>query len=219
MGRAQRSRKTRAHTAAAHSNAQKKQQQVAEPSSIGAAAVAAAFADADAAEELVPLDNEDSGDDEVDAAAGGAALSRGQRKRLKRRSAFMKKMGLVRRVAQEKEQSSKQQVDGAFADIAELQASLFQSDKEAAAKLHQASNKAASAADGGKKRRLSGKQRQKLAVRELGQLRAVQTHPSFQGDPFAAIQLHLQNTVVKANEAAMAASATAKGKSKGMDVE
>lgn len=214
MGRAQRSRKTRAHAAAAHSTAQKKQQQAAEPTAIGAAAVAAAFADADAAEELVPLDNEDSGD-EGDV-AGGAALSRGQRKRLKRRSAFMKKMGLVRRVAQEKQQASKQQVDGAFADIAELQASLFQADKDAAAKLHQASNKAA---DGGKKRRMSGKQRQKLAVRELGQLRAVQTHPSFQGDPFAAIQLHLQNTVVKANEAAMAATAPSKAKSKGMEVE
>jgi len=215
MGRAQRSRKTRAHTAAAHSTAQKKQQQVAEASAIGAAAVAAAFADAEAAEELVPLDNEDSGD-EGDDAAGGAALSRGQRKRLKRRSAFMKKMGLVRRVTQEKQQASKQQVDGAFADIAELQASLFQADKDAAAKLHQASNKAT---DGNKKRRMSGKQRQKLAVRELGQLRAVQTHPSFQGDPFAAIQLHLQNTVVKANEAAMAAAAPSKSKSKGMEVE
>lgn len=213
MARQQRSRKTRAHAAAAHSKAQQPQQT--KPPVTAAAAVAAAFADAEDSE-LQPVDNEQSGDEDETQGEGGA-LSRGQRKRLKRRSAFMKKMGLVRRVAGEKAAAAKTQRDGAFADIAELQASLFQADQAAEVQASNAPAVGGSATS--KKRRLSGKQRQKLAVRELGQLRAVQTHPSFQGDPFAAIQLHLQNTVVKANEANLAKTEAAKAKKSGMDVE
>lgn len=169
---------------------------------LGAAAVAAAFGD-----EEDPTVDQDVDEQDGDDTEGGLALSRGQRKRLKRREAFIKKMGLVNRVTQEHAKESKKKEQGAFADLEDLQASLFQSDKEAAAiarSRHQSSNqskKPATTTATAPKKQLNGKQRQKLAVRELGHLKAVHTHPSFQGNAFAAIQMHLQNTVVQANQA------------------
>lgn len=188
-------KKARAHVAAANSQAARwkangpKGNAPSATSALGAAAVAATFGE-DEDDEAQPLDNEQSGDEDGD----NSALSRGQRKRMKRRTAFMKKMGLVQRVTQEKAKEQKQQEQGVFADLAELQASLFQSDKDA---------KKSSAGAAGvplQKKKMSGKQRQKLAVRELVHLKAVHSHSSFQGNPFAAIQMHLQNTVVQANQ-------------------
>ena len=144
--------------------------------------------------ETEPIDNEEGDDD--DGATGDQPLSRGQRKRMKRRTAFMKKMGLVNRVVQEKAKETKKQQHGAFADLEELQKSLFVANSAATA----VATTTGDAAKTGPKKNMSGKQRQKLAVRELGHLKAVHTHPSFQGDPFAAIQMHLKNTVVQANQ-------------------
>lgn len=184
-------KKVRTHVAAANSQAARwkangpRGSAPSATSALSAAAVAATFG-ADEDDEQ-PLDNEQSGDEDGE----NAALSRGQRKRMKRRSAFMKKMGLVQRVTLEKAKEQKQQEQGVFADLAELQASLFQSDKDA---------KKSSAGVPLQKKKMSGKQRQKLAVRELVHLKAVHSHSSFQGNPFAAIQMHLQNTVVQANQ-------------------
>ncbi|POM81307.1 hypothetical protein PHPALM_743 [Phytophthora palmivora] len=141
----------------------------------------------------------------ADALSAAASLSRGQRKRLKRRAAFMRKMGMVSRVAQEQATTAKTAENGVFADLEELQKSLSVDKKSTK----------------GKKKALSGRQRQKLAVRELGQLKAVQTHSSFKNDPFAAIQAHLQNTVVQANqELLQKTNAAAKKRSANkMDVE
>ncbi|RLN68567.1 hypothetical protein BBJ29_005528 [Phytophthora kernoviae] len=144
----------------------------------------------------------------------GQSLSRGQRKRLKRRAAFMRKMGMVSRVAQEQMDEQKTKENGMFADLEALQNSLFEADTA------KSDNKGTKH---GKKKALSGKQRQKLAVRELGQLKAVQTHQSFKSDPFAAIQAHLQNTVVQANQELLqktnAAAAKRAGGANKMDVE
>ncbi|KAG7386282.1 hypothetical protein PHYPSEUDO_000496 [Phytophthora pseudosyringae] len=187
MARQQR-KKARARGVAAHSKAPPSQQEAAKPAdALGAAAVAATFGD-EPEEDAAPID-EEAGDD--DDAADAQSLSRGQRKRLKRRAAFMRKMGLVSRVAQEQQSKAKAAESGVFADLEELQSSLFQADNDTKAK--------AKGEPRGRKKALSGRQRQKLAVRELGQLKAVQTHSSFQSDPFAAIQAHLQNTVVQAN--------------------
>jgi hypothetical protein len=212
MGRL-RSKKFSAHSKAAKSTAAsaKPSQPAASGASARASAVAeaavkAAFEDDEDDGEENPVDNEASdaeGDDEL------SGLSRGQRKRMKRRGAFLRKMGLVQRVVAEKESAKKKQEQGAFAEIQELQDALFLSDKElaarAASKISQSTNVTAksTAAASLKPKKLSGKQRQKLAVRELGQLKAVHTHPQFQTDPFAAIQLHLQNTVVQANAATL----------------
>ncbi|KAF1323958.1 Cystathionine gamma-synthase, partial [Globisporangium splendens] len=201
MARAQK-KKARSHVAAAHSQAAKKKQGAvgAPASALGAAAVAATFGldnenDDDA--ETQPIDNEQSGDEED---GENAALSRGQRKRMKRRAAFMKKMGLVQRVTQEKAKEVKKAEQGVFADLEELQASLFMSDKDAAKAKKTAVTTATATAASVQKKKMSGKQRQKLAVRELVHLKAVHSHSSFQGNPFAAIQMHLQNTVVQANQ-------------------
>lgn len=195
----------RSHAPAARAGAKSQSKDASndKATALGAAAVAAAFGD-----EEDPTVDQDVDEQDGDDTEGGLALSRGQRKRLKRREAFMKKMGLVNRVTQENAKESKKKEQGAFADLEDLQASLFQSDKEAAAiarSRHQSTNQskkpAAAAVAAAPKKQLSGKQRQKLAVRELGHLKAVHTHPSFQGNAFAAIQMHLQNTVVQANQA------------------
>lgn len=214
----QNKKKARAHVAAANSQAARWKQNgpkdaAGAADSLSAAAVAATFGADDALDdETQPIDNEQSGDE-----GESSALSRGQRKRMKRRTAFMKKMGLVQRVAQEKAKEQKQQEQGVFADLEELQASLFVSDKDAAA----ASKKTASSASAPalQKKKMSGKQRQKLAVRELVHLKAVHAHSSFQGNPFAAIQMHLQNTVVQANQENVqkTAAATKKKAANSMD--
>ncbi|CAH0492687.1 unnamed protein product [Peronospora farinosa] len=209
MARQQR-KKTRLHGVAAHSKASSSRQKVhkTEDVSLGAAAVAATFGD-EPEEDGAPVDNEadeDGGDMQ--------SLSRGQRKRLKRRAAFMRKMGMVSRVTQEQQNLVKTQTSGVFAGLEELQSSLFEAvdDKKKSKSLRNR-----------KKKALSGRQRQKLAVRELGQLKAVQTHKGFKSDPFAAIQAHLQNTVVQANqELLQKTNALKKKRAKGathMDVE
>ncbi|KAE9337162.1 hypothetical protein PF008_g12672 [Phytophthora fragariae] len=199
MARQQR-KKARAHGVAARSKASSSQQQT-PADSLSAAAVAATFGAEPDVEDAANDENED--DDDGDVAADAQSLSRGQRKRLKRRAAFMRKMGMVAKVMQEQQQEAKvmqeQQQEakksesGVFADLEELQSSLFQADDDQ-------SNKTTKKKAQTKKKALSGRQRQKLAVRELGQLKAVQTHSSFKSDPFAAIQAHLQNTVVQANQ-------------------
>ncbi|KAE9010577.1 hypothetical protein PF010_g534 [Phytophthora fragariae] len=189
MARQQR-KKARAHGVAARSKASSSQQQT-PADSLSAAAVAATFGAEPDVEDAANDENED--DDDGDVAADAQSLSRGQRKRLKRRAAFMRKMGMVAKVMQEQQQEAKKSESGVFADLEELQSSLFQADDDQ-------SNKTTKKKAQTKKKALSGRQRQKLAVRELGQLKAVQTHSSFKSDPFAAIQAHLQNTVVQANQ-------------------
>ncbi|KAE9023369.1 hypothetical protein PR003_g10171 [Phytophthora rubi] len=189
MARQQR-KKARAHGVAARSKASSSQQQT-PADSLSAAAVAATFGAEPDVEDAANDENED--DDDGDVAADAQSLSRGQRKRLKRRAAFMRKMGMVAKVTQEQQQEAKKSESGVFADLEELQSSLFQADDDQ-------SNKTTKKKAQTKKKALSGRQRQKLAVRELGQLKAVQTHSSFKSDPFAAIQAHLQNTVVQANQ-------------------
>ncbi|OWZ18380.1 hypothetical protein PHMEG_0007540 [Phytophthora megakarya] len=180
MGRQQR-KKARAHGVAAHSKASSSHQETSKQAdTLSAAAVAATFGDEP--DDVTAIDEEPE-----DEPADAQSLSRGQRKRLKRRAAFMRKMGMVSRVAQDKESTAKTAESGVFTDLEELQHSLSQTDDK------KSSTK-------GKKKTLSGRQRQKLAVRELGQLKAVQTHASFKNDPFAAIQAHLLNTVVQANQ-------------------
>ncbi|KAE8905716.1 hypothetical protein PF005_g645 [Phytophthora fragariae] len=188
MARQQR-KKARAHGVAARSKASSSQQQT-PADSLSAAAVAATFG---AEPDVEDANDENEDDDDGDVAADAQSLSRGQRKRLKRRAAFMRKMGMVAKVMQEQQQEAKKSESGVFADLEELQSSLFQADDDQ-------SNKTTKKKAQTKKKALSGRQRQKLAVRELGQLKAVQTHSSFKSDPFAAIQAHLQNTVVQANQ-------------------
>ncbi|ETM56704.1 hypothetical protein PPTG_00339 [Phytophthora nicotianae INRA-310] len=192
----QQRKKARAHGVAARSKASSSQQQDSKQGDeLGAAAVAATFG-----EDIVPVD------EEADEPTDAQSLSRGQRKRLKRRAAFMRKMGIVSRVTQEQEKQAKTAENGVFAGLDDLENSLFQEDEKKKTKA-------------GKKKPLSGRQRQKLAVRELGQLKAVQTHSSFKNDPFAAIQAHLQNTVVQANHELLEKTNKKNKNANKMDVE
>ncbi|KAG2780355.1 hypothetical protein JG687_00007097 [Phytophthora cactorum] len=195
MARQQR-KKARAHGVAARSKASSSEKQDSKQAdALGAAAVAATFG-----EDAEPID------EEADEPTDAQSLSRGQRKRLKRRAAFMRKMGIVSRVTQEQQKQAETAENGVFAGLDELESSLFQADDKKKAKA-------------GKKKTLSGRQRQKLAVRELGQLKAVQTHASFKNDPFAAIQAHLQNTVVQANHELLEKTSKKNKNANKMDVE
>ncbi|CAH0521171.1 unnamed protein product [Peronospora belbahrii] len=207
MARQQR-KKPRAHVVAAHSKTSSSLHKVQKTKdALGAAAVAATFGDEP--EESVAAEADE--DTEL-ALADMQSLSRGQRKRLKRRAAFMRKMGMVSRVTEEQQSLAKSQASGVFADLEDLQSSLCQAAEE---------NTKSKSLVNKKKKALSGRQRQKLAVRELGQLKAVQTHSSFKSDPFAAIQNHLQNTVVQANRELLEKCNVAKKKRAGraMDVQ
>lgn len=224
MARQQKLKKSRAHVAAAHSHAgdraklsksKSSSSSAAAAAQLGAAAVAATFGAEDDDDDAQPVDNEQSGDEDGDGDA--SALSRGQRKRQKRRAAFLKKMGLVQRVTQEAAKATKHAEQGVFADLEALQASLFEPDVASKKPSKQA---AATGADGLQKKKMSGKQRQRLAVRELVHLKAVHAHSSFQGNAFAAIQLHLQNTVVQANQANLKKTTTTTKKATGsMDTD
>ena len=103
-----------------------------------------------------------------------------------------------------------------FADLDGLQTSLVQAEEDM-----NRTKEGKSGQKTKKPKKLSGRQRQKLAVRELGQLKAVQTHAGFQQDPFAAIQVHLQNTVVQANQALLQKSKAKpkRGGASSMDVD
>ncbi|CEG36523.1 uncharacterized protein PHALS_03071 [Plasmopara halstedii] len=196
MARQQR-KKLRSHGVAARSKAAStKKNEPEQIDALGTAAVAATFG-----EDAATFVDEEADDEPADT----QSLSRGQRKRLKRRTAFMRKMGIVSRVAQEQQRQAKKDENGVFTDLNELESSLFQIDGKKQMKA-------------AKKKPLSGRQRQKLAVRELGQLKAVQTHSSFKSDPFAAIQAHLQNTVVQANQELLQKTMKKKNTQK-MDIE
>ncbi|ETV88252.1 hypothetical protein H257_01549 [Aphanomyces astaci] len=133
------------------------------------------------------VEEEEAPEDKEDEAIN--ALSRGQRKRQKRRDAFNKKMGMVERTILQKKKDAKKESDGIFGDFEDLQKSLF-SETTVPATTADAAPKAPT--------KLTGKQKKRLAIHELGHLKAVHSHPSFQANPFAAIQMHLQNTVVAA---------------------
>ncbi|CAI5731542.1 unnamed protein product [Hyaloperonospora brassicae] len=199
MGRQPR-RRTRAHGAAAHATDSLRPHTLPTTGDpLGAAAVAAAFGDADPLDDHSQWNDEEGDDDE--SAADAQSLSRGQRKRLKRRTAFLRKMGLASRVALEQQRQTETERHGVFADLDGLQMSLMQAEEDMKKKKKKKmEGKGQSDRKTKKPKKLSGRQRQKLAVRELGQLKAVQTHAGFQQDPFAAIQVHLQNTVVQANQ-------------------
>ena len=213
MGRQPR-RRARAHGAAAHATDSLRPHKV-HPTGdpLGAAAVAATFGDADPLEDHSQLNDDD--DDDA-SAADAQSLSHGQRKRLKRRAAFLRKMGLVSRVALEQQRQTETERHGVFADLDGLQTSLVQAEEDM-----NRTKEGKSGQKTKKPKKLSGRQRQKLAVRELGQLKAVQTHAGFQQDPFAAIQVHLQNTVVQANQALLQKSKAKpkRGGASSMDVD
>jgi hypothetical protein len=138
-----------------------------------------------------PDDILDSYDDvEEETGASMSALSRGQRKRQKRRDAFLKKMGMVQRsTLQREKENKKEKIAGMFGDLEDLQKSLF---------AIQASSKAQEKTDQTKSvSQMTGKQKKRLIMHELVHLKAVHTHPAFKANPFAAIQMHLQNTVLR----------------------
>ncbi|KAF0699058.1 Aste57867_10331 [Aphanomyces stellatus] len=174
----------------------------------------------------VPVVKEDRDEEDeqveepVEDTSNESALSRGQRKRMKRRDTFLKKMGMVQRTVSQKQkdaqkqkdeqkQNAKKKIYGMFGSLEDLQESLF-SETAAPAQAAAAAVAATEPVKAGPVKQLTGKQKKRLAMHELGHLKAVHTHPAFQANPFAAIQMHLQNTVVNQNPQPPAAVASKK---------
>ena len=118
-------------------------------------------------------------------------LSRGQRKRLEKRQAFLKRKDLVKTANALRETEK----DGSVAAASMLSLS------EALAEVN-ATHGTASAGGGAglmgvgtmsKTGKVSAKARQRIAAKETKQLSAVHAHAAFKADPFAAIQEHLRN--------------------------
>ena len=112
--------------------------------------------------------------------AQGRGQSRGQRKRQAKRDALRKRKELMSRVPASREA-------GAMGELGSLAEAL----ESTASSRVQALPPATSSS------KVTEKRRQRIAAHETTQLSAVLAHPAFQSDPFAAIQEHLNNTVVR----------------------
>mmetsp|Transcript_7391 Transcript_7391/g.12277 ORF Transcript_7391/g.12277 Transcript_7391/m.12277 type:complete len:217 (+) Transcript_7391:110-760(+) len=114
------------------------------------------------------------------------ALSRGQRKRLAKREQFLKRERMVMsslRLKKLEEQKGK--LDGLDA-IKEALTSTTSTAKDAQSSTHHAINQLSSQ---------TVKAKKNLANSEIGHMGLVLEHPSFQENPFAAIQQHLRNSL------------------------
>lgn len=106
-------------------------------------------------------------------------LSRGQRKRAKRRDSQIKKIEMVKEHLVTK--SAVLESKGALQDITSLKQSILElNDQRALAPV------------GGV---MSSRSRKRVAMAELGQFKAVHAHLSSQKNAFQAIQEHLRNTI------------------------
>lgn len=106
-------------------------------------------------------------------------LSRGQRKRLKRRMSQIKKLDLVNEHLVKK--SSLVEAKQAL-DISSLKSSILEMKKPSSFTS--------------KNRVLTSRSRKHVNVSELGQFKAVHQHLLLQKNAFDAIQEHLRNTIV-----------------------
>jgi hypothetical protein len=112
---------------------------------------------------------------------GSERLSRGQRKREKRKAAFLKKVAFGHEALKlHNEEQKKQGVDG-LGSLTSCLPSLEEA-KSNNQKIKNAGIK-------------TNKSKTRVAASEIKLLHQVHEHPAFQADPFAALQEHLQNTM------------------------
>ncbi|KAL7546651.1 hypothetical protein ACHAWF_009982 [Thalassiosira exigua] len=136
------------------------------------------------------------------AAAGGAesaapekekeGLSRGMKKRLAKREKYLKRQNMIMSSLRlQRMEEQKGRLDGLDA-IREALGEVLPSPSESAASAAKESSKS------NKTRKLAcstNKSKKKLANAEISHMGLILEHPSFQDNPFAAIQKHLQNSL------------------------
>jgi hypothetical protein len=127
-------------------------------------------------------------------------LSRGQKKRQTKKLQYLKREQLVlSSLRLRREQDQKSRIDGLDA----VRAALLDAAAETATKPAPISVR------GGSSLLRTVASRQKLMRREAAQMSLVLQHPSFQQDPFGAIQLHLKNTAAVRSSNSVDPSSTA----------
>jgi hypothetical protein len=113
--------------------------------------------------------------------SGSERLSRGQRKREKRKAAFLKKVAFGHEAMKlQNAEQKKSGVDG----LGSLTSCL--------PSLEEASSNNQKLKNAGIK---TNKSKTRIAASEIKLLHLVHEHPAFQANPFAAMQEHLQNTM------------------------
>lgn len=132
-----------------------------------------------------------------------APLSRGQRKRLAKREQYLKREKMVMsslRLQRLEEQKGK--LDGldaireALGEAAAVSSSSSKSLMAAAKELSKASSKQQQQQQQHISSCNTNKSKKALANNEISHMNLVLQHPSFQSNPFAAIQTHLKNSLV-----------------------
>mmetsp|Transcript_45108 Transcript_45108/g.79374 ORF Transcript_45108/g.79374 Transcript_45108/m.79374 type:complete len:190 (-) Transcript_45108:85-654(-) len=134
-------------------------------------------------EEAGPADAPETGAD-LSTGEGAGAVSRGQRKRQKRRENFMRKFEFVNFV-QKQEQARR---DGGLANLGEMAGSL---DEVLAAGAQQQSSAS---------RPLSRKAKTASDEREMAQYSGVLGYQAFKQDPLGALEQHLRNSIQRQKE-------------------
>lgn len=138
--------------------------------------------------DIHPKNADDTNKDEFPHERDDAPLSRGQRKRLAKRDQYLKRENMVMsslRLRRMDDQKGK--LDGLDA-IREALTTSTSSSVSVAQQQKQAPNKLMTCN--------TNKSKRTLANSEISHMGLVLSHPKFNEDPFAAIRLHLQNSLV-----------------------
>ena len=123
-------------------------------------------------------------------AADTSSLSRGQRKRQAKREQYLKKEKMILSSLQlKKEDEQKKRIDGLDA----LKEALM----ETAAKSSAGTDKSTESKTKPAPTVTSNKAKQQILSSELNHMSLVLQHPSFQSNPFEALQEHLRNSLAK----------------------
>lgn len=149
-----------------------------------------------------PSQNDKGSEQQPNTAAGSAdnsSLSRGQRKRQAKREQYLKKEKMIMSSLQLKEEDEqKKRIDGLDA----LKEALM----ETAAKSSAGTDASSATKTKPASTITSNKAKQQILSSELNHMSLVLQHPSFQSNPFEALQEHLRNSLAKQGKEQQAAS-------------
>ena len=129
-------------------------------------------------------------------------LSRGQKKRLARRSEFLKKLEVVNSSLKIGEKAKAKKVGTFQQPMLSLKDALSNLEKKELEKKEALRNKP---------QFVSNKSKKNVALTELSHFKLVLQHPTFQSDPFSTIMEHLDNTLPSEVDHAGASRGNGKG--------
>lgn len=132
---------------------------------------------------------------------GSGPLSRGQRRRRDKKSAWLRKFAFSDWVKQQQAMQEQAHAAVDFADLNDISVELDQIDQTEKRKARDKEQK--------QLRLDSRRKRQMVAAKEIAQFEAVSKFPAFQANPFAALRQHLANSIALKQRKEEAQSQTA----------